>query len=213
MGENSSAQPEGEEMKRSELFSEGNLKSYFGNHVAQVRMAIGAIDEESLIHLRWAMPDSNFSRVDYIIRRGYLYVSGDLGEAIYQWNSMIDLKFLAECDLDYFASKCQASEKGTHFEHWYREKAEHWIRNNLKELATEYEGLPIYEQEQTSLIGSCGLEDEWRHHLEHMDEDDRTLLFGEEWYDYLNIGNDVHIRLWLHWQGLKLAYKQLEEKK
>jgi len=52
-------------------------------------------------------------KIWYILRQSTLMVYGDLGEAIYRWYGPdATLRWVSGCDLQYFHSKCMASEDG-----------------------------------------------------------------------------------------------------
>jgi hypothetical protein len=72
---------------------------------------------------------SSFYWMDFIIDRNKLIVTGDCGDAIFEWSSKIDLNFLTECGFDYFLGKCRASEYGYKFLVWDSDVCEKNVRS------------------------------------------------------------------------------------
>jgi hypothetical protein len=74
-------------------------------------------------------PDSGDCLMRYTlvdpVTDGYrtLVVTGDLGAAVYEWPSKIHWRWLAGLNIDYFASKCTASEYGRGYTCWCNYKA------------------------------------------------------------------------------------------
>lgn len=87
--------------------------------------------------LIWAKPGTRINRIDYLIYRNVLFVTGDLGDAVYEFSSILDLPFLADCDLDYFGGKCRASSEEPRGRTWSHELAQKWIEEKLAEWAEE----------------------------------------------------------------------------
>lgn len=75
----------------------------------------------------------NYQR--WVIDRGTLIVTGDNYASVYRWNDTgITLKFLAECNLDYFSSKCIADKDGDTQKTFDSEYAE----TMLKQIAVDH---------------------------------------------------------------------------
>src|SRR4051812_46241542 len=91
-------------------------KDWFSNHVAKVSEAECHLGKVTV--LEWAEPGTFIFRVVYVILRHSLIVYGDIGEAVYQWSGNIGLEFLSNLNIDYFASKCEASEYGRGGREW-----------------------------------------------------------------------------------------------
>ena len=69
------------------------MKKVFKNHVA-------TIDDSNLETLTWMNPGDSCYMINYIIRGGVLFVSGDVGEAIYRWSSPITFEWLSKVDIE-----------------------------------------------------------------------------------------------------------------
>jgi len=153
-------------------------------------------------------------RMDFIMYRHMLFVGGDLGEAVYCWSQVIDWYFLKDCDFGYFFGKCSASENGARPHDWDHEKATDHAQWYIDEAKKEHEGddhrIGLIEGEADDLLRAANCtRGDWEEYLRALDEDLRELIFGEEWYEALNMGDTPAGRQWMHWKGLHLALEQL----
>lgn len=194
--------------RRDELIA--NIEKDFDSHVATVKL-----DQEGIYILRWQKPGTWINAVEYVIRLNSLLVWGDLGEAIYQWSSNINLAFLAGLDIDYFRGKCQASEEGRGFEYWFCEEAVRYLETYCDDYDVDDKTRKVFEDNKRELIEACQSKDSWREWLrDSHNEEVREVLFGQDWWDFLpNIGIDAHPRCVMHLHGLKMAYRQIETTK
>lgn len=110
---------------------------WFKNHVAKIQ----SHDDDNLIRINWRHSDGNSNyAVLYIIdrRTATLFVSGDLGQAVYRWGGDIGIDFIGGCDIGYFNEKCCASSCGERGKTWSEEVAvnyvKHWAKDNIEAL-------------------------------------------------------------------------------
>lgn len=152
--------------------------------------------------LRWKAPGTFLYFVEYIARQNTLMVRGDIGEAVYCWPGKISLEWVANHDLSYFHSKCQASEYGrmTQCYEWNDEKAERRIFEYFKDRK------------------SCG---KYHEFLEIIDHDfsqealchrsDVSKIMGDDWWEWLGgCGNEIPWRIAGHLVGLKMAFNKMD---
>jgi hypothetical protein len=118
---------------------------WFKNHVAKIQ----SFDDDNLIRINWRHSDGNSNyAVLYIIdrRTATLFVSGDLGQAVYRWGGDIGINFIAGCDIGYFNEKCCASSCGERGKTWSEEVAvnyvKQWAKDNIEGL--DDKNLPEY---------------------------------------------------------------------
>lgn len=182
------------------------IKDYFIGHVATVEADNG----DSMI-VKWAKPGDSHALCIFIIRKGALYVSGDLGAAVYEWSGRVSLAWIANTSLDYFEGKCQASETGRDFKQWSKEKAQRRALDLMK-TQRDYEGdeyAPGVDEDEVR--GACESNDDWSRFL----SDNGDAAFGCDYWENYGIGYEIHIRCRLHHLGVKLAAeflaKQLAE--
>ena len=117
-----------------------DFKETFNNH--KVKIVSSDIENHLIVALfRQVNPNKpkQFISDGYmklIITGGTLIVTGDYGDAIYQWNERITWKWFADMDIHYFSGKCQASEKGRRYVDWDSEK----VFQRMKDILYEYVG-------------------------------------------------------------------------
>lgn len=272
-------------MNQYELYKRESKRireEWFNDHIPEF-----IICEDDFIKIKWRKPGTwNMAVVYYIdCKMGYLMVTGDLGEAIYQWSPPISIDFLGGCDLDYFDGKCEASSCGERGRVWSPEIAENYIRSYIEDhtigedkgdsfydtlyhdghvdnLVKEKDpGLALYLEEETykgwselsreekdrfiviakeylknlsetlewrklrehdyrreliekqkkfaalgpDAIGACSHESEWHRFL----NDNGYEFFGDEYYEYGDIGRVISIRVQSHLIGLKMIREGL----
>lgn len=165
--------------------------------------------------LEWRDPNSSFYAMWFIRMGPFLFVAGDVGEATFQWHECVDLKFIAGCDLSYFAEKCQASAYGVGFKSWDESLAK-------SNLVSYFKDEPQNEDEEDESSQQEKAFNEWRgwdalgsqHEWSEWAMNHAEKVFGQDWWDSSitaspGLGIDVHCKLML--EGLKLAMKNKEE--
>ena len=169
--------------------------------------------------LSWREPGTNIYAIIYLQMGPFLFICGDVGEATFSWSESHDLAWIASCNLDYFLSKCRASESGTRFEIWDEKKAKERLTDRLKSLDEEREG-PDGDVEggpAEQRFDECGgwgaLED--RFTWDTWAADNAYDVFGDDWYEggMGAPGMTTHPRAILIFEGLKLAIAQLKERR
>ncbi len=175
---------------------EQGKRIYFPDHVAK------ADSDEHMI--QWKKPGTGNNSVVYLLHRNLLFVGGDLGSAVYCWSQCITLDFLAGCNLDYFAGKCEASEVGRSFNEWDGDTAERRMRERFAEEGYYAEGTRT-KFEAAGGWGFLYSRDEWHMWM----SGDGDSVFGEQYYELGIVGERLNGRCILHWLGIVLATKQL----
>lgn len=172
-----------------------NLSHYFDKHVVRSRTATEMV---------WAQPDSGDCLIRYtIVAERYLIVTGDLGDAVYEWSRPLSFEWLSGLSLSYFAEKCQASENGR--------GNRTWCAKACKERILSYaEGLEADDRNRVlELIKDTG--DAIEHEYSWMAWADMELR--EFWPDLDGIcdaGRVISVRCELHLLGLHMAIQQIE---
>jgi len=179
-----------EEIKRIRLL--------FKNHI---------ITEEGNGWVMWHKSDTGINLIRYHVHKNILIVTGDLGDAVYQFGEAITLDWLAGCDLGYLASKCYASENGRGYKSWDSDKATAYLNGYFDENTIDLMEEEAKEETLCLLEEAKDIDDEheWVAWLGH--EDKGEQLFGEEWWQYCEIGMGPHIRCLYHLIGLKMMYE------
>ena len=190
---------------RTAILTDEQIREWFKDH--QIVTHTKYPDNSPISEfLRWKKLDTVHYLIDYIVKDGYLIVSGDLGDAIYQWSPPITLPMVAGFNLDYFHSKCQASEGGrtTDWYEWDEDTARQYVFDHFKDYQDcagykkfKDEHIPLYSKEEFN---------DWLHAA------DPTEIFGQDWWGWLpSIGNVFPIRCRAHLIGLQVAFNIKKE--
>lgn len=122
----------GEDWRFKVELTSDEIRDWFLKHIAKFSTYRNEQDER-IEFLFWTRPDSSIYRIRYMIYHNLLFVSGDVGEAIYRWSSEISFSWLAGLDYSYFSGKCQASEVGRDYISWDQDKAVKNLKDYLRE--------------------------------------------------------------------------------
>jgi len=161
--------------------------------------------------LIWKDPNSSFHSIYYLRWGNFLFVCGDCYEATYQWSESHNLKWIAQCDLGYFHSKCRASPSGREFREWDKDVL---LRNIESNMRSEFEEMSDQETaawwrdfEDKDGLASMDSPREWEEWLELNGE----LFFkSDDPAAWPTDGYDIDIRCRLHFFGLQMAMKQAD---
>ena len=182
--------------KDKELKEEREIRERFKDH--KPSYSVFSNGTEQIEVLRWAKPGTGIDAIEYWFRKGTLCVHGDLNEAVYQWHTSIGkLGAVAGCNLDYFATKCQASPEGRQFQTWDAGEAEDDLAWRVKNGYVTQE-----ELEETDALAALSTKESWDFWLgEYGDE-----VFGPDFYEHADIGERVSCFCHMHLVGLKMAF-------
>jgi hypothetical protein len=179
------------------------IDRWFPEHVATY--SEGSVGDVRVERLVWRKPGTNNYRVDYLSDGGvHLIVTGDLGDAIYQTGAH-DLRWWAACDVDYFASKCIASEYGRGYRSWDEDAARARVGECLADERTN--GNRKARGQFARLDGWSAVQSrgDWRDWLLEHGAD----FFGPDYFEYGDVGEVIDLRCAGHLVGLKRAIASL----
>lgn len=207
-------------------------EKWFKNHKASLEKL-----SEDVSILRWREPGTSAYSVRYIFDYNKIYITGDLGDAIFKIYDKVDLEKVASFDIYYFHKKLTAIDE----EKWSfnSEKAIARLKEEIKEVnenKAEYLGL---DEDGTGIIDELSDEqqskvDEYDEYIEmfnSMISEAEECNFRSHWVqsiyqnylddlsDYDNdfyewifdIGNEYPREIQAFLIGLKMAAKQLKE--
>lgn len=161
--------------------------------------------------LIWKNPNSGFYAIYYLRWGNFLFVCGDCYEATYLWGESHDLRWIAQCDLGYFHSKCSASPSGREFHQWNKDVLHKDIEANM-----------VGEFEE---IGAEKTAQWWR---DFEDKDGLAAMHSPRaWEDWLEVNGELFFKsddpaaqptdgyeidtcCQLHLFGLQMAMKQVD---
>lgn len=185
----------------------GDVAEWFAEHRASFTEYAPDVQTEWYPKtLYWAKPGTGMYSIRYVIMGPVLMVWGDLDAAVYRWSSAINWKFLADCDLQYFAGKCQASPVGRTFEDYDRDVAWTDFKNALEQRAEEGYPAPDQHAVEEGRRAIMNGQDEWRDWM----RTDGHRVFGPDWYEWVpNLGKRVAQTCLAHLLGIKMAVAQI----
>jgi len=160
--------------------------------------------------LDWAKPGTGTYYCRYVFDGNKVYISGDIGEAVFWLTWKADVHSFDDIHVDYFEEKLQAySGERRKFN---GEKAAQRLREWKGELdedereydSEEFKGL-------LSAAESCSSQNEWAY--EYVNEKYHGLIKGldHDYWDWIyEIGNEIPARIRGYLIGLKMASEQLK---
>ncbi|CAI3547982.1 hypothetical protein [Clostridium neonatale] len=207
-------------------------EKWFKNHKASLEKL-----SEDVSILRWREPGTSAYSVRYIFDYNKIYVTGDLGDAIFKIYDKVDLEKVASFDIYYFHKKLTAIDE----EKWSfnSEKATLRLKEEIAQIEenkSEYLGL---DEDGTGIINELSDKesakvaeyDEYIEMFNSMIEETEECLFRSHWvqiiysnhldqlsdydsdfYEWIfDIGNEYPREVQAFLIGLQMAAKQLKE--
>jgi hypothetical protein len=179
---------------------------WFPEHRASLNKS--KVGESTVEQLVWRKPGASCYYTRYLWSNGYLFVTGDIGDAIYRFGAPTEdaMRWVTGCELDYFASKCEASEDGRGYKSWDADEAKRELLGMVGLMSDPGRVRAwLSEYDAYDALGSQG---EWSIWLSDFGDE----VFGSDWSEWApNIGMKVDMRCHGHLIGLKMAMAQLSE--
>lgn len=179
-------------------------KKWFYGHKATYK------DQGDIKVLVWQKPGTAYYYVKYIFDGCKIYVSGDLGEAIFCFIETANIKVCRDYDLVYFHSKLSAYheeryEFNSHeallvLEEWKKELDKRGIQYDIYIMEELFKRI----RECTSVNQWVGIVNNFSCFLSELDVD-----YGHWMY---NIGNEIPMPVRGYLIGLKMAAEQLSQR-
>lgn len=162
--------------------------------------------------LTWAQPGTLIYKVVYLIDGNYLFVTGDIGEAIFRWPQPISFKFLASFSLEYFKEKCVAKPSDIEcrqFDQWCGRELRSCAEDQLKTMEEEGHDQELIRELRDALDNlehshRC----EWQQFLNMTD---MPKLDAELWSILHDAGYRTDSRCRGMHMGIQLAMEQLNK--
>lgn len=177
---------------------------WFKDHVAELT-DLGGIQV-----LDWKKPGTGMYRVRYVFDGNMLYISGDVGTAVFWLTWKGHVHSFNDVYLGYFVSKLDAFSD----ERWEFncETAVKRLREWLKDMKAD--GISYDHDEMRDLFGdarNCGSCSEWVE-ITHRYESFISKLDQDYWEWFYEIGREYPARLRGYLIGLQMASAQLKER-
>lgn len=197
---------------------DAQMRRSMAEHVATYRV-LGEGDDR-IEHLTWAKPGTGIYRVDYLTRGPWLYISGDMGSAVYCRAPSLAWWATLYPNFCYFTEKCTASEVGRHAREFSDEAVREAVRAYLVDLARDARssGSARYRErlkrarkiwrEEDGEAATYDRNDwiQWR-------RDHGYLVFGEDHWERDSLdGQVITYAARFHLLGVHLAMQQLYDR-
>ncbi|PGC07297.1 hypothetical protein COM08_32060 [Bacillus wiedmannii] len=178
-------------------------ENWFGDHVAEIQ------GEEGLQVIYWGEPGTGSYRTKFVLSGYNVFISGDIGEAVYNLTCPATLENIKGFNLGYFTEKLTAfcgDRWGFDEEKAKNELDEYWKVYDMNE--TTEDGQEVYDRIISVIDGSSSMEDYhfWLSDVYHSSSLDSDTLEGV-W----NFGKRLPRRLIGYWLGLQMVIEQLEK--
>lgn len=193
------------------------VREWFANHRAEFSeyKSVDHPDGQHIKRLKWRRPGTAAYAVDYYIHGGTLFVCGDLGDGVFHFsgeaNTGLTWEFLADCQLDYFLKKCQASESGLPYRDWDAEHVQKRMDSEVECRCASEELSPAAAEWWHENKPKCMARDAWSAWI--VDNSDELIgFFGEGIFEdgwIYRIGEVPPIRAIAWLVGIQMALAQL----
>lgn len=187
-------------MKREEVIK--FAKEEFKDHVATFSQL-----NEYTQEVEFKKPGTCYYYVRFVMSGNYLFVCGDLGEAVYQLTEQARIDRIAGgYDLGYLTGKLRTGNKYS----FDSDTAIERIKEDMEQCDEEDLTDEIKEayEELISLARGCSTKEEWN--IRIAQNEDVADTVGSEWYEWLpGAGDQLDTSIMLYWIALKMAAKQL----
>ncbi|MCY7500212.1 hypothetical protein [Bacillus pumilus] len=179
-------------------------ENWFKNHVAEIK------GEEGLQVIYWGKSGTNMYRTKYVLSGNNIFISGDIGEAVYSLTCSATLDNIKDFNLDYFTGKLEAfCEDRWNFDQTLAKKElrEYWDEYEINEQYDDareiYKGIISAIDESNSL-------DAYRAWL--MPVYQNTSVDSDTMEYVWDFGKRMPYRLIGYWVGLQMVIEQLSSK-
>lgn len=181
-----------------------NIEKIFDNHIATIKKC------GDITKVIWSKVDSIYFSIKYVFDGNNVYVTGDIGEAIFvlTWNADIDS--FADTNLSYFHGKLKAFD-----DEMYEFNCEKAI-STLEQWRSELDLDEINYDKETfqnliSHVDNCSTNSDWINMAIGYDDFFSDLdIDCNEWI--FDIGKQIPRRISYFLKGLQMASDQLKEK-
>lgn len=179
-------------------------ENWFKNHVAEIK------GEEGLQVIYWGKSGTNMYRTKYVLSGNNIFISGDIGEAVYSLTCSATLDNIKDFNLGYFTGKLEAfCEDRWNFDQSLAKKElrEYWDEYEINEQYDDareiYKGIISAIDKSTSL-------DAYRAWL--MPVYQNTSVDSDTMEYVCDFGKRMPYRLIGYWIGLQMVIEQLSSK-
>ena len=198
-------------MDREEKIVKEFKECWFKDHVAELK------DFGDIKVLDWRKPGTINFYVRYVFDGCRMYVSGDLGSAVFVLTWKADVHSFNDINIEYFVSKMEVGEK----KEWSSCAAEDKLNEWKEEIIENYEFKTDEEKEEfedlaKNLIDAaseCSSAEQWVWECVDGEYNDEISNFDVDYWEWMyEIGDVISRRAYAFLTGLKMASEQLKNK-
>lgn len=177
-------------------------ESWFGRHVATLTK------HGDLEVLDWKRPGSSFYYCRYVFDGNKIYISGDIGEAVFELTWKADVHSFSNISINYFEEKMAAYHEGRRDFNGDKaaKRLREWVKG-LKDDDIEYD-----HDEMKELFDEARSRDrkwEWVE-MVHKHDEFISNLDCDYWEWMFNCGDEIPWRIHGYLIGLQMASEQLK---
>ena len=178
--------------------------TWFNEHVVNIQ------GEEGLQAIDFGTPGTNDYRVKYVLSDNHIFISGDIGEAVYTLTCAATLENIKDFNLSYLTKKLQALSKPR----WSFNKdlAKQQLKTYWKEneMNSYKEGKAVYHEIQQVIENSYTFE-QYLNGLNLIYQN--TSMDINDFEAIEEFGKEMPLHLIAYWVGLQMVTEKLEVKK
>lgn len=165
---------------------DGIYRDWFKNH-----KLMDYSDSDDIMTAKWKEDGTGIFQVNVILSKKLrtVFISGDIGEAVYQFGGLTSIFAFRQLGLSYFSEKCVASEYGRRYLKWSGKKCLSFLNDHCEHL-DEDDGV-VVQEELFEAQRRTSSEHEWREFLNG--ETGRSLL-GDDGYEHSDWGMQPDLR-------------------
>lgn len=177
---------------------------WFNNHIVDIQ------GNEGLQVIHWGEPGTNMYRTKYVLSGNNIFISGDIGEAVYCLTCRATLRNIEEFDLSYFTGKLTA------FCNERYDFDEKTAKKDLKEFWKEYDMHEIDDSKEiyNEILSVIKDSTTMNHYQSGISSVYHDTSMDSDTLEYVwDFGKRMPRRLIGYWVGLQMIIEQLKESK
>ncbi|MED4455925.1 hypothetical protein [Metabacillus fastidiosus] len=181
-------------------------ETWFSEHIATLTQ------HRDLQVLQWEKPGTNTYSCRYVFDGNKMYISGDIGEAVFWLTWKADIHSFNDIHVGYFEEKLTAysGQRRDYDGTKARQQLEDW-RIELIEEEVPFD-IDTF-REMISAAESCSSKEEWALNCVNDEYSEFISELEADYWEWIyNIGDKMPRRIIGYLVGLKMASKQLKEK-
>lgn len=157
--------------------------------------------------INWRKPDTGIFAVRFVLDKNYMYVSGDIGDAVFRFTQEADIRCIANYNLQYFHEKLSAfsNPKYDFDEEQARKELQGWRDDTMDKEGKEDKNKFIDDIKQIeNIIGESSTVNDFVYSMRDLHND----FIRDRWEWIYRIGEVIPIRV----QAYLIAIQMINER-